>query len=250
MFDRTLLFARLRADPFGGALTQGEVDGVAALLDGWEKAGGGDLRPLAYMLATAFHETGPAGARGHMQPVTERGARAYFDRYEGRADLGNTVPGDGWRFRGRGLVQLTGRANYARAGAALGVDLVAAPERALEPELAVRILTAGMSEGWFTGRRLGDYFTATASDWTGARRIVNGSDRAALIAGYARAFHAALTASAVPDAAAPVEPVPMPDEAGGEPGGDSRPGFRLRLWAGLAAVLLLVAAAGAWLVLG
>lgn len=63
--------------------------------------------------------------------------------YENRDDLGNTVPGDGLRFRGRGLLQTTGRSNYLRTGKALGVDLIANPERLAEPELASR------SAGWF-----------------------------------------------------------------------------------------------------
>jgi len=57
--------------------------------------------------------------------------------YEGRKDLGNTHPGDGRRYKGRGLIMITGRANYRRVGALIGVDLEAHPERAEEPEIAV-----------------------------------------------------------------------------------------------------------------
>jgi putative chitinase len=64
-------------------------------------------------------------------------------RYESRYDLGNIAPGDGFKFRGRGLIQLTGRANYTAAGKALGVDLVEKPEQLGEPGLACR------SAGWF-----------------------------------------------------------------------------------------------------
>lgn len=59
-------------------------------------------------------------------------------RYEGRIDLGNTQRGDGFKYRGRGLIQTTGRANYASAGAKLGVDLEGSPELLAEPELASR----------------------------------------------------------------------------------------------------------------
>ena len=66
------------------------------------------------------------------------GPTAQQTRYEGRKDLGNTQPGDGRRFLGRGLIQTTGRANYAECGKALGVDLLAHPELLETPEYAVR----------------------------------------------------------------------------------------------------------------
>jgi putative chitinase len=59
-------------------------------------------------------------------------------RYEGRVDLGNTEPGDGKRFMGRGLIQVTGRANYMRAAARLGIDCVEHPELLEEPINAAR----------------------------------------------------------------------------------------------------------------
>lgn len=59
-------------------------------------------------------------------------------RYEGRADLGNVRPGDGFKFRGRGLIQTTGRANFESTGKALGVDLLSEPEQLSEPGLAAR----------------------------------------------------------------------------------------------------------------
>lgn len=69
--------------------------------------------------------------------------RANGDAYEGRLDLGNTHPGDGPRYRGRGPIQLTGRANYRAAGLALGVDLEGHPNMAIWADTGFRIA------GWF-----------------------------------------------------------------------------------------------------
>ncbi len=122
------------APRFGGAAGQRQALLVAAL--------GAVLRPvlaaygidrrgrIAHFLAQTCHET--AGFR-----ATEEFASG--EAYEGRGDLGNLLPGDGPRFKGRGLLQLTGRANYQAFGKALGVDLLARPERAAEPELSLRI---------------------------------------------------------------------------------------------------------------
>ena len=85
---------------------------------------------IAHFLAQTCHET--AGFR-----TTEEFASG--DAYEGRADLGNTRRGDGRRYKGRGLLQLTGRANYREFGQALGVDLENDPEAAAEPVLSLRI---------------------------------------------------------------------------------------------------------------
>lgn len=174
---------------FGGRLTQPQVDGCETIL----KAAHGWPRVFrAYLLATAFHETART-----MQPITEYGGRRYFDKYDtGKLakDLGNTpeADGDGYLYRGRGYVQITGRANYAKAGAKLGIDLLGEPDAALRPAVASRILVQGCVEGWFTGARLGDYLASQNPDYRGARRVVNGTDRAELIAGFARHFETAL----------------------------------------------------------
>jgi putative chitinase len=209
MIERQSFFDAVRVSPFSGRLTKGQVAGMEAILAEWERRGLSDLRHLAYMLATAFHETA-----FKMQPITEYGSKAYFNRYEGRKDLGNTMPGDGYRFRGRGYVQITGRRNYNLASTKLGVDLVANPERALEPTLAAAIMFVGMAEGWFTGVKLSTYFNASKTDWVNARRIINGTDKAQTIASYARSFHAALVKANRPDIP---PPPPQPDDPGPVP---------------------------------
>lgn len=175
-----------------GKLTRSQVAGIERLIVPME-ARWQDIRWSAYALATSEHETGRA-----FQPVTERGARSYFAKYEPGtklgAALGNIMPGDGWRYRGRGDVQITGRRNYSRFGEWLGLDMEGSPEIALEPDVSARILVLGMENGMFTGRSLGDYFTQAKCDWRNARRIVNGTDKADIIAGYAQSWHAAILA--------------------------------------------------------
>lgn len=212
--NRERFFDEVRRAPFGGRLSQDQVAGMAAILDGWESQfPAGDRRWLAYALATALHETGRA-----MQPIEENldysaerllqafparftpaDAARYAHRpeaianriYGGRLGNGDESTGEGWLYRGRGLPQLTGKANYRKASALVDVDLVHHPEAALERDVAVSVLLQGMATGLFTGRTLGRYFNPATEEWRQARRII-GVDRADLVATYGRAFDAAL----------------------------------------------------------
>lgn len=136
-----------------------------------------DDRYKAYVLATIRRECGV-----EYQAQSERGGEAYCAKYDGRADLGNTQPGDGYLFRGRGYCQLTGRGNYKRMGDALGVDLIGDPDKANQPDIAYRIISLGMIGGKFTGVSLKKYITATGCDYANARKIINGLDHAQEIA--------------------------------------------------------------------
>lgn len=89
-----------------------------------------NINRIANFLGQTCHES--AGFR-----TTEEFATG--EAYEGRADLGNDQPGDGVRFKGRGLIQLTGRANYARMSKVLGIDLVGDPKHAADPVLSLKI---------------------------------------------------------------------------------------------------------------
>lgn len=88
-------------------------------------------------------------------------------RYEGRTDLGNTEPGDGMRFKGRGLIQMTGRANYTKASEALGIDFVNFPEKAEEPVISLLIAC----DYWKTHKINA---AADRDDLYGVTRLVNG----------------------------------------------------------------------------
>lgn len=117
---------------------------------------------LAHFLAQAAHETG--GWR-YMKEIW--GPSPAQVRYEGRRDLGNTQPGDGRRYMGRGIFQLTGRANYAKFGAKLGLDLVNHPEIAAEPGPAVQLALA-----YWNDRGLNAY--ADRDDVVAVTKRING----------------------------------------------------------------------------
>ncbi|MBI4853784.1 MAG: hypothetical protein HY819_18475 [Acidobacteria bacterium] len=125
---------------------------------------------LAYMLATATWET------GHFEHLDEQGSEKYLSKYQNK--IGNTQTGDAQRYRGRGYVQLTGRANYKNATEKLNLDNVdfeTNPFLASEPEYAYPIMVRGSLEGWFTGHKLGAYVTADGSkrDYRNARNVIN-----------------------------------------------------------------------------
>ena len=208
--NQTTFFAYARRAPFGGRLSQAQVDGTSAILAEAQRRGLPDEQ-TAYVLATAFHETG-----GKMQPIEEnlnyttatqikktwpsrfstvQSAQPYVRNPQALANkvyggrMGNTRPNDGWLYRGRALAQITGKDNYKKYG--LGDN----PDAALDMATAIRILFDGMINGKFTGKRLADFFGGGKEDPVSARAIVNGTDKASLIAGYYRNFLDSLVAA-------------------------------------------------------
>ena len=182
MINRDKFFSRARPSVFRGFMTQSQVDGCNDILDAFEKTyPEGDMRWLAYMLATAYHETAFT-----MQPVPEIG--------HGRGrPYGKPDPETKQTYYGRGYVQLTWRSNYEAMSPVCGEDLVANPDLALRPDLAAKIMMVGMQDGMFSGHKLADFFTPHVTDFLNAREIINGRDCEAQIAAYARNFLAALS---------------------------------------------------------
>ena len=187
----------------GPKITKSEFDGCQAILKACVRANW-PISFTAYALATSYLETGAT-----MQPIIERGGPSYFRRmYDIQGarpakarELGNLTPGDGARFPGRGYVQLTGKNNYVKATAklrALGfdIDLVANPDQALRPDVAAAVMILGMSEGWFTARKLRDDLPpsgpAGLSQFKASRDIINGKDKDDEIAAFAVDFQTGL----------------------------------------------------------
>lgn len=202
--NRTTFFAYVRKAPFGGRLSTDQVDGMNAILDYWSTSGLTDFRWLAYMLATTFHETGAT-----MQPVRETFASSdaqAISRLDAAFKAGKlgSVKKPYWRkdanglaWFGRGLPQITHKTNYVKMAQILGIPLDKNPSLALDMSNAIQIMFEGMtrglsSKGDFTGKSLEDYFNDTTDDPVNARSIINGTDKAKLIAGYYRNFRDAI----------------------------------------------------------
>lgn len=149
-----------------------------------------DIRHASYMFATVYHETAAT-----MRPISEYGkgkGRSYGKPVTVNVDGVNYTN----VFYGRGYVQLTWLANYERAARELNAPrLLIDPELANDPQLAYAILARGMRNGWFTGKKLSDYIGPRKYGYVNARRIVNGTDRASLIASYADRFELIFTQS-------------------------------------------------------
>ena len=178
--NRTQFFNTVRKQLHQGKLNQEQVNGYEAILNELD-CYNLSTQEKAYMLATAYHETNYT-----MQPVRE----AYWMSEAWRKKNLRYYP-----HYGRGYVQLTWPFNYERADRELGLSgaLVANLDLAMQPDIAAKIMIYGMREGWFTNKKLSDYIKAGKADYVGARRIINGTDEARKIAGYAEIFEKALT---------------------------------------------------------
>lgn len=167
-----------------GKLSQKQVDGFEAIFNEWEKQKLKDARWLAYMLATAWHETAKT-----MQPIEEIGKGRNYKYGKKIKHSGVAYNFPNVLYYGRGFVQLTWFENYQLMTRLLKLDLLNKPELALQMDVAVKIMFEGMmrgasSFGDFTGRCLEQYFNDAIDNPVAARKIINGTDKAELIASY------------------------------------------------------------------
>ncbi len=216
--DRQSFFAECRAS--FGSLTQENVDGLNAILDACE---GIPVDHIAYVMATAYHETGgkiypnrestyystagrilsvfgksrlQGNSAASLAKNSQLLANVVYGGEWGEKNLGNKEWGDGWKYRGGGMDHTTGLSNYRKAAAVTGVDLVSHPELITRVDVAAKVIAAGMSTGWYRGKKLSDYGTC---DFYNMRDIINAdkSRNGSLVAGYADKFYAALTGAVV-----------------------------------------------------
>lgn len=193
-------FAILR-NYFGG-LKQSQIDALNFIVSEIDKNKNISYPQAAYIIATAWHETA-----GTLQPIEEyfkgrtRKYGRWFTNTLGQFSFKNGVSSDVYfkneyphLFYGRGYVQLTWFDNYEFVSHQLNIDCVNNPDLVMVKEHAVKILITGMVEGWFTGRKLSQFINQSKKDYKGARRIINGTDKAAKIATEAEVIEKALRA--------------------------------------------------------
>lgn len=159
-----------------GELDEIQQQSIKDIVQAFKMYGDGDTKKLAYILATARHES-------NFRPIRERRAKSTQTKVY---NLQNRYWSTG--YYGRGFVQLTWENNYKKMSNFLGVDFVQNPDLVLNSKYAAKILVYGMMNGSFTRKKLGAYINGNSSDYYHARKVVNGMDRAERIKGYALDF--------------------------------------------------------------
>lgn len=187
--NRASFYINARKKLFPKGLTQSQVNGINDVFAEWDVLKGEkDLRHLAYILATIYHETGR-----QMVPVREGFAKSDASArvIVKKRPYGN-VGKYGFVPYGRGRVQITWDDNYKRVGDRFGVPLTTNPDLCLDSKIDAHICVNAMLEGVYTGKCLEDYFNRVKEDPVSARKIINGVDKARVIAEYYLQFLQAL----------------------------------------------------------
>lgn len=177
MIDKKLFYQGLMEVHLFGVLSTLQVRTIEAVIDEWDSGDSRDNRQLAYVFGTAYHECfNPKHPETRLTPMDEFGGEEYLKSKQY------------YPYYGRGLVQLTWKRNYERFTTYIGIDIVNHPEYCNEPRIAAKIAVYGMVNGSFTGLKLSRYVNAEKCDWIGARKVINGLDKAEVIGGYAQRF--------------------------------------------------------------
>lgn len=179
-----MILDNINARIFADKLTEVQKTSIQAIIDQCTAQGITDQRQIAYILATAYHECfNPRHPETRMTPITEFGGEVYL---KGKKY---------YPYYGRGFSQLTWEDNYKKEGLRMGLDLIGSPVLMLQIPTAANSHVYCMVHGSYTGRKLSDYINEVKCDFVNARRIVNGTDKADVIAGYAQKFLAAIQAT-------------------------------------------------------
>lgn len=182
-----------------GTLTQEKVDNINLIVATAEKYGL-TYPQTAYVLATVAWETGRTfkaiaeygkgkGRKYGTLYTNSKGQKYGIAGSDGRTYLYSEYP---HLYYGRGHTQNTWLDNYKYIKQRTGVDVVNNPDLLLDDKLSIEVTVLALKEGWYTGKKLSDYINNTKKDYVGARRCVNGTDKAREIADYAVVFEKAL----------------------------------------------------------
>lgn len=182
MVDKQKFFASIVANGLFKSLSSNQKDSIDAIISEAERQGITDLRQVAYLLATAYHEAyNPKHPESRLTPLSEYGGQEYLQSKKY------------YPYFGRGFSQLTWDYNYEKEGKRLGLDLLNHPDLMLELHTAANSHVYCMSHGSYTGKKLSDYINPQKCDFFNARRIVNGVDAAEKLMAYAQKFLSCLS---------------------------------------------------------
>jgi len=186
MINKVAFYEKLREEKLFNTLSQRQVDSIDVLLSECERQGVDDMRQIAYILATPYHECynwlAPDKNETRMTPMSEVGGLAYLKSKKY------------YPYYGRGFSHLTWEENYKKEAKRTGIDIVKSPDLLnTDLRLAANSHVYCMVHGSYTGKKLSDYINKNGCDFINSRRIINGTDKAELIMSYAQKFLSCLT---------------------------------------------------------